>query len=147
MKRQIRFSSYQASSTQASLTKRRVGRSTTKPELAIREALWRRGHRYRVNVRQIPGTPDIVFKSLRVVIFCDGDFWHGRNWSKRRLKLATGSNAEYWLAKISSNMARDRRTTRLLETAGWTVLRFWETDVIEHLPKIVRTIEVSLRAA
>jgi DNA mismatch endonuclease Vsr len=88
------------------------------------------GLRYRLHVLGLPGSPDIVFTKRQVVVFCDGDFWHGRDLNRRLAKLATGHNATYWLAKVQRNVERDRRQTGALEALGWTVLRFWETDIL-----------------
>lgn len=87
------------------------------------------GLRYRKNVKTLPGKPDIVFPRARVVVFCDGDFWHGRNWNKLRSNLKKGTNANYWSAKIAYNIERDRRNTDMLKKAGWQVIRLWETDI------------------
>lgn len=105
-------------------------KSDTKHEVVLRKELWARGLRYRKDVTKLPGRPDIVFRAARVIVFCDGDFWHGRNWEERKQKLREGHNAPYWLAKIERNMERDRARTELLESEGWRVLRFWETDVL-----------------
>jgi DNA mismatch endonuclease (patch repair protein) len=86
--------------------------------------------------RALPGRPDIVFPGPRVVVFCDGDFWHGRELNKRMEKLARGNNAPYWLAKISGNVERDVAQTLALQSLGWVVLRFWETDILSD-PNIV----------
>jgi DNA mismatch endonuclease (patch repair protein) len=75
-------------------------------------------------------------------VFCDGDFWHGRHWATRRLRLTTGHNAAYWVAKIESNMRRDRRTRRELRSAGWTVLRFWESDILRDPDRAASKIGV-----
>jgi DNA mismatch endonuclease (patch repair protein) len=99
-------------------------------ELVLRRELWQRGLRYRLHVLGLPGSPDIVFTKRQVVVFCDGDFWHGRDLNRRLAKLATGHNATYWLAKVQRNVERDRRQTGALEALGWTVLRFWETDIL-----------------
>jgi len=96
----------------------------------LRSHLWRLGCRYRIDVSNLPGRPDIVFPKARLVVFCDGDFWHGRRWAERRRKLRTGHNADYWVRKIGRNIERDRQNTALLEKAGWTVLRFWEGDIL-----------------
>jgi DNA mismatch endonuclease (patch repair protein) len=82
-----------------------------------------------VDVKTLPGRPDIVFLGARVVVFCDGDFWHGRDLSARLARLAAGHNAAYWIAKVQANVARDRRQTEALERAGWVVLRFWESTI------------------
>lgn len=101
----------------------------TKPELLLRRALWASGLRYRVDVGSLPGRPDVVIPSVRLVVFCDGDFWHGRDLARRLVKLAAGHNAAYWVSKIRSNVERDRRIERLLLDSGWGFLRFWESDV------------------
>jgi len=93
------------------------------------------GLRYRKNVRTLLGQPDIVFVGGRLLVFCDGDFWHGRDWPERAAKLQSGANAAYWMAKIASNVERDNRITAELECDGWRVLRLWETD-IKRDPKL-----------
>lgn len=70
-----------------------------------------------------------MFTRARVVVFVDGDFWHGRDWEARTAKLERGANAPYRLAKIAANIERDRRKTAELDAADWTVVRLWETDV------------------
>jgi DNA mismatch endonuclease (patch repair protein) len=80
-------------------------------------------------VSTLPGKPDVVFKSCRVLVFCDGDFWHGRNWRSLKKSLGAGTNSDYWLAKIESNRKRDRLTNIRLRKAGWRVIRLWETDI------------------
>lgn len=102
----------------------------TRPERLLRSALWARGLRYRVDVKGLPGRPDVVFARERLAVFCDGDFWHGRQLSLRLQKLSGGHNASYWIRKISTNVDRDRRHDAALEAAGWRVCRLWETDVV-----------------
>src|SRR5690606_11852521 len=99
----------------------------TKPERILRSLLWKRGLRFRKNYSALPGRPDIVFTRARVVVFCDGDFWHGKNWAERRPRLAVGANASYWTRKIEANMIRDQQRTQALASEGWEVLRFWES--------------------
>lgn len=101
----------------------------TKPELLLRRALRGSGLRYKIDVGSLPGRPDLVIPAARLVVFCDGDFWHGRSLRSRLSKLKRGHNASYWVSKIKSNVQRDRRVDRLLRDAGWTFLRLWETDV------------------
>jgi DNA mismatch endonuclease (patch repair protein) len=121
-------------------------KSDTKHEVVLRRALWSRGLRYRKDVTKLPGRPDIVFASARVIVFCDGDFWHGRNWEARKAKLVAGHNAPYWLAKIERNMERDRARTAALEADGWTVLRFWETDILLNAETIADQIRDVVQA-
>jgi DNA mismatch endonuclease (patch repair protein) len=78
----------------------------------------------------LPGCPDIVFTRPKLAIFCDGDFWHGKDWKVRRRKLGRGTNSDYWLAKIKRNIERDRKTTRQLQEMGWKVMRFWESQIL-----------------
>ena len=123
------FSGLKPASEVSSRTKRNNRRSDTQHELLLRHELSGMGLRFRKNVGTLPGEPDIVFSAVRVVVFCDGDFWHGRNWKALRPKLDRGTNASYWSEKIVSNIKRDRRNTALLEKAGWLVIRLWETDI------------------
>jgi DNA mismatch endonuclease, patch repair protein len=127
------YKGLKASSELASRIKAKNKAANTKCEILLRSALWRRGLRFRKNVRELPGKPDVVFPRERVVVFVDGDFWHGRNWEERRRKLAAGVNSGYWVAKIQTNMDRDARHNEELTQLGWTVLRFWETDVLTDL--------------
>lgn len=139
-----RFDGRRPASESSSRTKRATPRSDTRPELLLRKALWRCGLRYRLK-STLPGKPDLVFPKERVAVFCDGDFWHGRDWSTRRAKLARGTNAEYWIAKIEANRKRDARTNELLRVMGWTVLRFWETDILAEPETAVLQIAAQVR--
>lgn len=120
---------YSPASRTSSAVKRKNKRRDTLHEVILRRELWRSGLRFRKNVENMPGKPDIVLRASRLIIFCDGDFWHGRNWSKLQGKLAAGANPTYWSSKIASNIARDRRTTAILEKQGWNVMRLWESDI------------------
>jgi DNA mismatch endonuclease (patch repair protein) len=100
----------------------------------------RLGLRYRVNDLRLPGKPDLVFQGARLVVFVDGDFWHGRDLAERRARLAHGHNAAYWIAKVEANLARDVRQAHALEQDGWTVLRVWESDVLGDADRYARTI-------
>jgi DNA mismatch endonuclease (patch repair protein) len=115
--------------------------------MTLRRALYRRGLRYRVARAELPGRPDIVFSRARVAIFCDGDFWHGRELSRRLQKLNRGHNAAYWLAKIQRNVARDRSTDAKLVELGWLVLRYWESDIRRDAEAIASAIERVVREA
>ena len=127
------FKGYRSSSTRATKALAGSRAEDTKCERLLRRSLWHMGYRYRKNVRDLPGRPDIVFPRERVAIFCDGDFWHGRDWRGRKKRLSEGSNPTYWTAKIKANIDRDRRNTVALEGEGWSVLRLWETDILGNL--------------
>ncbi len=101
----------------------------TAPEEQLRKALWALGARFRVHYSDVPGRPDVAFPRQKVAVFCDGDFWHGNDWSRRAQKLATGANSEYWLRKIQYNRSRDKEINAMLTELGWLVVRLWESDV------------------
>jgi DNA mismatch endonuclease (patch repair protein) len=124
-----RFTHFKPSSEAASRAKRRNRSRDTAPELLLRRNLWRLGLRYRKNATDLPGKPDIIFRRARVVVFCDGDFWHGRNWKRLQEKLKAAANSAYWLPKIARNRQRDVEQTAALKGQGWLVIRLWEGDV------------------
>lgn len=139
-----RYERREPASLTASKAKRRNRAKHTEPELLLRRRLWALGLRYRLHGADLPGKPDLLFRRQRVVVFVDGDFWHGRNWPQRRERLKHGHNGDYWQAKIEYNMARDQRNQVLLEQAGWRVIRLWETDIRERLDEAVRAIIYAL---
>jgi DNA mismatch endonuclease (patch repair protein) len=142
----VRFTGFKSSSKMSSWIKSRNYGSDTRHERLLRSALWRRGLRFRKNVKELPGTPDVVFPRSKVAIFCDGDFWHGRRWSSRKAKLRSGSNASYWLAKIEENRRRDARVGAKLRRLGWHVIRVWETNVLCQADSIAATIDTVVRS-
>ncbi|MFP5039944.1 very short patch repair endonuclease [Parasediminibacterium sp. JCM 36343] len=99
----------------------------TKPELALRKELWKLGFRYRIHVKKLKGSPDIVFQNYKVAVFVDGEFWHGYQWAEKKQKL--NANAEYWIQKIERNIDRDKESNEYLFSKGYTVLRFWEHQI------------------
>ena len=132
--------------SEASSRVKRLNRSSdTLHERVLRGLLWSRGFRFRKNDRMAIGKPDMVFRRERVAVFCDGDFWHGRDWRRRSRKLRTGTNASYWLEKVRSNMRRDRRINRALAHAGWQVVRLWETDILKDSSTCAARVEAVLR--
>lgn len=140
------FKEFAPSSEAASRAKRANRRTDTKHEILLRSALWRRGLRYRKNVRSLPGKPDIVFLRQRVAVFCDGDFWHGRNWPALHTYLQGRTNASYWIAKIHSNMERDLRITGELTQLGWRVIRLWEGDIRADPEAAAATIMLAIKS-
>jgi DNA mismatch endonuclease (patch repair protein) len=128
-------------STRASAAARGSSRKTdTSAELPLRRLLWHGGYRYRKNVPHLPGKPDIVFVRQRIAVFCDGDFWHGKDWPQRRIRLSAGHNADYWIAKIERNMERDKEHTLALKQDGWRVMRFWESEIRSDLESVADII-------
>jgi DNA mismatch endonuclease (patch repair protein) len=120
----------------------RQARRDTAPELALRQALHRRGLRYRVGlrpVRELRGAADIVFTAARVAVYVDGCFWH---MCPEHSTMPT-NNAAWWRAKLEGNRARDRRTDQVLDAHGWRVVRVWEHEdpdkAAERVSAVVRT--------
>lgn len=111
----------------------------TKAELALRKALTALGLRYRLHKKDLPGRPDIVFPSIRLALFCDGDFWHGRGWQQRKAQGFRVREA-YWVQKIESNINRDRKNVRDLRAHGWAVMRVWETDVLRDPARVAQKV-------
>lgn len=105
----------------------RVKGRDTGPERAVRRLLWSAGYRYRLNRRDLPGTPDIVLPARKAAVFVHGCFWHGHDCARGARQPK--ANAEYWRAKIARNVARDARNTEALESAGWRVAVVWECEL------------------
>ena len=109
----------------------------TKPELALRKALWQKGVRYRLK-NKLPGRPDISIKKYKLAIFVDGEFWHGYNWNERQHTIK--SNRRFWIPKIERNMQRDQEVNRQLEAMGFTNFRFWSKEILNNLEVCVNDI-------
>lgn len=112
-------------------------------EVRLRKALYTKGLRYRKNSKYIFGHPDVSMKGLKIAIFCDSEFWHGKNFAENEAKLTT--NREYWVKKIKRNIERDQEVNARLRDEGYTVLRFWGEEIEKHLDdcvdKIVAAVE------
>jgi len=102
---------------------RHIRGKDTKPEMVVRRGLHARGLRYRLQDRNLPGRPDLVFASHRVVVFVHGCFWHGHHCPLFKLPA---TRPEFWQAKIEANRARDRRANDSLNLLGWRILTIWE---------------------
>lgn len=112
-------------------------------EIILRKELWNRGLRYQKNVTKIFGKPDLIFKSTKVAVFCDSEFWHGYNWEEH--KKAFKSHQEFWTSKIERNMKRDIEVTEELQKQGWKVLRFWGNEIKKNVSSCVDVIEKTVR--
>ena len=106
---------------------RKIKSKDTKPEKKLRELLWGLGIRYRKNVKKLPGAPDIVLRRYKLVIFVDGEFWHGYNWEEKKDKIK--SNRGFWIPKIERNMQKDKSVDQYYSEKGWAVMRFWEHEI------------------
>ena len=116
----------------------------TKIERVLRKALWKKGYRYRKNYKKLPGRPDIALTKYKIAIFCDSEFFHGKDWDELKVRLLGSNNSEYWTHKIQTNIERDGRIDKELRFLGWTVLHFWGKDIIKNPDECVRTIEESI---
>lgn len=117
--------------------------SDTKIEILLRKALWKKGYRYRKNSNKLIGKPDIVMKKYKIVVFCDSEFWHGKDWEIRKNSIKT--NKEYWLKKIERNIERDNEVNKKLQEDGWTVLRFWGKQILKETDQCVKIIEDNIQ--
>lgn len=105
----------------------RIHGKGTKPELLVRQWLWRHGYRYRLNVKSVPGKPDIVMRKYRTAIFVNGCFWHGHEGCDK-FKIPQ-TNREFWVNKIKRNQERDQRNYQVLHDNGWQVIVVWECQL------------------
>lgn len=112
----------------------RIRGSNTKIDLRMKRILDAMGFAYEMYPKMY-GNPDFVLKERKIAIFCDGDFWHGYNYDKKKKP-----SKEYWSKKIESNMMRDRKITRKLRNEGWAVLRFWEHDIDKRMDVCINRI-------
>jgi DNA mismatch endonuclease (patch repair protein) len=122
----------------------RIHSTNTSIENKLGSLLWKRGYRYRKNVRNILGKPDIVFRKRRLLIFCDSSFWHGKDFNKKVKKIKT--NYQYWVEKIKTNIKRDKFIVRRLEAEKWKVLRFWDIEIEKKPEKVLLKIEKYLKS-
>lgn len=116
----------------------------TSIELCLRKALWKKGYRYRKNYKKLPGTPDIVLTCYKIAIFCDSEFFHGKDWEFLKLRLERGNNPEYWINKIQRNIQRDLEKDHDLQYLGWTVIHFWGKDILSHTDDCIQVIEEAI---
>lgn len=115
----------------------------SKIELKLAKALWAKGLRYRKNYSKLIGKPDIVFVSSKVAVFCDSEFWHGKNWDVNECEVK--SNIEFWQNKIKKNIERDRKVNKILVDAGWKVLRFWGKEIERKTEKCACEVEKAIK--
>ena len=105
----------------------KIRSKNTKPELKVRKFLFSEGYRYRLNVSELPGKPDLVLPKYKTVVFVHGCFWHGHQNCK--YFITPKSNQSYWVPKIEKNIFRDKESTAKLTSLGWHVLEVWECEL------------------
>ena len=117
----------------------------SKIEVLLGKELWRKGLRYRKNNKTVYGKPDFTFKKYKIAIFCDSEFWHGKDWEVR--KNDHKSNQDFWFKKIERNIERDKEVNNFLTTSGWEVIRFWGKEIETDLVSCVQKIEDKINEA
>ena len=133
-------------SAQRSYNMSRIRSRNTTPERAVRNALWRKGYRYRLNDKRLPGSPDLVLPKYRAVIFINGCFCHGHRGCTKYVVPKT--NEAFWREKIARNIARDELNAQRLDTLAWTVITVWECELSKkNLDATISRIEADLQAA
>jgi DNA mismatch endonuclease (patch repair protein) len=113
--------------------------NNTSIEKMLRKALWHEGIRYRKNLKTLPGKPDIAITKYKIAIFCDGEFWHGKNWKTKQETIK--SNRDYWIKKIERNITRDNANDKILENMGWVVLHFWGNEINKKLDDCIKEVK------
>ena len=116
----------------------------TSIEIALRKDLWKKGYRYRKNFKGLPGKPDIAITNYKIAIFCDGEFFHGKDWEVKKPKLMNSKNSDYWISKIERNMERDHENEQKLLFMGWTVIRFWGKEILKNTDDCIKVIEEAI---
>jgi len=122
----------------------RIKGKNTSIEIKLCKALWKKGYHYRKNYKELPGSPDIVLTKYKVAIFCDSEFFHGKDWDKLKVRLEKGEKGDYWIKKITRNMERDEDVNKQLMFRGWTVLRFWGDEIKKNTDECVNGIEEAI---
>lgn len=122
-------------------TMQNIRSKDTTIEIRLRRALWAKGYRYRKNYKLLPGKPDIVLTKYKIAVFCDSEFFHGKDWEILRPQLEKGNNSDFWINKISKNMQRDDQINKELLFRGWTVIRFWGKEILKKTDECVKVIE------
>lgn len=116
----------------------------TEIEVLLRKALWKKGYRFRKNYSKLPGKPDIAFTKYKIAIFCDGEFFHGKDWEILKPRLEKSDNSQYWISKISRNRERDEDVNKQLLFQGWTVIRFWGKEIQNNTDQCVKVVEEAI---
>ena len=107
-------------------------------EKKLAKGLWNHGLRYRKNNIKVFGKPDLTFNKYKIAIFVDSEFWHGKDWDRRKYEFK--SNQDFWIKKIERNIQRDVEVNEKLQNEGWTVLRFWGKEIEKNAQKCINQV-------
>lgn len=118
---------------------KKIKSKKTKPEIVLRNALRKERIKFKGYNDFLPGKPDIVLLKKKLVIFIDGEFWHGYKWKEKKKRIKV--HRDYWIPKIERTIKRDKNNNLKLKKLGWQVLRFWEHEIKKDLPKCIRKIK------
>ena len=145
MEKEPRFTG--TTTKQRSETMRRIRGKGTSIEVALQRALWSEGIRFRkqYRIKELSRrTVDIAITKYKIAVFCDSEFFHGKDWEDLKKKLESGKNPDYWVKKIARNIERDADTDKILRSKGWAVLRFWQQDIEKDLKGCVKSIKETI---
>ena len=121
-----------------------VKQKDTSIEVALRKALWKKGYRYRKNYKKLPGKPDIVLTKYHIAIFCDSEFWHGKDWNNLKKRMEKADNSDFWIRKIERTIERDKEVDQKLRFLGWTVIHFWGKEIMNDIDGCIRVVEEAI---
>lgn len=114
----------------------------TKIEELLAKSLWKKGYRYRRNNKAVFGKPDFIFRKYKIAIFCDSEYFHGKDWETQKHRIKT--NTEFWHTKIENNIERDQNVNTTLLKSGWKVIRFWGQDIKKNTDLCIDEIETAI---
>jgi DNA mismatch endonuclease Vsr len=129
------------SKEQRSKNMKAVKSSGSEIEKILAKKLWEKGFRYRKQAKEVFGKPDFIFKTKKIAIFCDSEFWHGKNWETKKHEIQ--SNQNFWHSKIEQNILRDKLVNQTLAEQGWIVIRFWGKDIFRQSNQCIHQIEIA----
>ena len=122
----------------------RIRNKDSKLECVLRKALWDKGYRYRKNYNKLPGKPDIVLTKYKIAVFCDSEFFHGKDFEMTKEQLLRSGNPDFWIGKIQKNIDRDEEVNKELRSMDWTVLRFWGKEILKNTDYCIKVIEETI---
>ena len=121
---------------------RAIKNKNTKIEELLAKALWSKGYRYRRNNKKVFGKPDFTFRKYKIAIFCDSEYFHGKDWETKKHRIKT--NTEFWHKKIERNIERDKKVNEELLKNNWKVIRFWGQQIIKNIDFCVEVVEKAI---